>query len=201
MAALAHLPPAALDHSSSPTGPIATKLKDGVNKHHNNDRVKYGGRQTIFRYRIESTTAEGWMTMPFNFDSSGGRLHISSRYSSDLLVILYLSRCQRSQLMDNRGGLEDMGFLGRNNSNTSHKSHRILGITSPICCKAHPNPCHSHSNQTYGVWSQNNSEKAWIDPDYRPLMEWSYHRHRAGSLEPAYLRDQASTRHNWKSIR
>ena len=75
-------------------------------------------------------------TMPLNFDSSGVRLHIISRYSSDLLVMLYLSRCQRSQLMDNRGGLEDMGFLGRNNSNTSHKSHgywvlRVLFVVKP----------------------------------------------------------------------
>jgi hypothetical protein len=59
MAALAHLPPAALNHSSSPTKPISTKLKDGVVKYHNNNRVEYGDRQTIFRHRIESTTAEG----------------------------------------------------------------------------------------------------------------------------------------------
>ena len=82
MAAPAHLPPAALDHSSSPTGPIATKLKDGVNKYHNNNRVEYGGRQTTFRHRIESTTAEGRIavimkvlttttTTALNFDSSG----------------------------------------------------------------------------------------------------------------------------------
>jgi hypothetical protein len=93
MAALAHLPPAALDYSSSPIGTIATKLKYDIFPYLNNDRVEYGNWPTIFRYRIESTTAEGWIsvivavqttTMALNFDSSGPRDHTIPRYSKSL---------------------------------------------------------------------------------------------------------------------
>jgi hypothetical protein len=43
MAAPAHLPPAALDHSSLPTLQIATKLKHNVRNNLNNNRVDFEG--------------------------------------------------------------------------------------------------------------------------------------------------------------
>ena len=44
-----------------------------------------------------------------------------------------------------------MGFRGRNNSNISHKSHRIRGITSSNCFQAQPTGCYSCIKQTeYG---------------------------------------------------
>jgi hypothetical protein len=104
MAALAHLPPAALDHSSSPTTPIATKLKDGVFKYHNNDRVEYGGLQTIFRHRIESTTAWAEYGDNDSIDDDDGikfrfEWRLSPKYysmpSSDSIFMLYLPRLKK----------------------------------------------------------------------------------------------------------
>jgi hypothetical protein len=187
MAAPAHLPPAALDHSSLPTRPIATKFKDNLLNYLNNDRVNYGVRKPLIRYRIVSTTVEGrkpakmialTMTMALYFDSSGVRVHTIPCFSSILKLMLYLPWLQRSRFQYPRG-------WGRNDSRISHKSHRVWGITSPIQRQAGPTDRHSCNNQTDGIRSKDNSESAWDDPDYRPSIEWSYHRRCAGSLEPA----------------
>lgn len=94
MAAPAHLPPAALDHSSLPTRQIATELKHNVRNYLNSDHVDFEGLHPFIRYQIVSTTVEGQKsvkmavlttTMALNIDSSGFR---GPYYSMVLIEIL-----------------------------------------------------------------------------------------------------------------